>query len=175
MKKRPVTLLVFGAILSLFLFQRYVVDPGREALREKLESDSATLDKYQRVLRSPVSEADVAKLQELIQKQETRLLKETSVFLASAKMQSRVTEIAAKAGLNLSTLRAVDPAAMGSYKAITVYFEASGSIKQISEFLKDIENDAILMKCDKLSVNVTNLQTPKELRVKIQISGLMKA
>jgi hypothetical protein len=39
-------------------------------------------------------------------------------------------------------------------------------------FLKLVESNLVMLKIDKLSLTITNMQKPDELRFKIQISGL---
>ena len=63
---------------------------------------------------------------------------------------------------------------VNDYHSIPIYFEGNGSIRGISEFLRLIEADGLLIKIDKLGLNITNMQNPKDLKFKIQVSGLAK-
>ena len=105
---------------------------------------------------------------------EKRLITEKSDFLASAKMQREITGLTNKTGLNVATIRPMNEVKLNAYRIIQVYFEGNGDIKQVSEFLKLVESDPLMLKIDKLSLNITNMQNTDDLKFKIQISGLSK-
>jgi Tfp pilus assembly protein PilO len=85
-----------------------------------------------------------------------------------------VSELAENSGLNVLTMRPINVVKEKTFLFVPVYFEGSGNIRQISEFLQAVEKNEIMLKVDKMSYNVTNLQNPKELRFKIQVSGLAR-
>jgi len=86
----------------------------------------------------------------------------------------KMGDLTGKAGLNVAKIRPKDTVKMNAYSVIQVYFEGNGNIKQVSEFLKLVESNPLLLKIDKLSLNITNMQKPADLKFKIQISGLRK-
>jgi hypothetical protein len=57
---------------------------------------------------------------------------------------------------------------------VPIYFEGNGDIRQISDFLNSLETSGLLIKIDKLDLNVTNVQNPYSLKYKIQVSSMMK-
>jgi hypothetical protein len=57
---------------------------------------------------------------------------------------------------------------------ISLYFEGSGNIKQMSDFLKGIEQDKLLIKVAKVNVNILNMQNPRDLKYRIQVSALAR-
>lgn len=175
MNRTRLILLAFCAVLAIFLFQRYFLDPAGQSLRERLETEGATLEKYERVLSKPVTEERVTELRSGLDGLQKGLVQEKTDFLASSVVQSRVTELAGRAGMVLSTLRPVDPAEAGTYRSVGVYFEGSGSIKQLSDFLQSLEKDEVLLKVDRITVNVMNMQNPKDIRIKMQVSALRRA
>jgi len=61
---------------------------------------------------------------------------------------------------------------LNDYTVVPVYFEGNGNIKQLSNFLKLVESDKLLLKIEKLSINMTNMQKTEDLKFKIQIAGL---
>jgi len=105
---------------------------------------------------------------------EKRLIAEKSEFLSSASMQRMVSELSEKAGLNVLTMRPINVVKEKNFLFVPVYVEGSGNIRQISEFLSSVEQNPMMLKIDKMSINVTNLQNPKELRFKIQVSGMSR-
>jgi len=88
--------------------------------------------------------------------------------------EAKLSELPDKDGPNVATKRPVVAEKMSNYSVIQVYFEGNGNIKQVSEFLKLVESNPLLLKIDKLSLNITNVQTPGDLKFKIQISCLRK-
>lgn len=175
MKERRMAVLAVSLVVALFVFQRYFLEPRTEEIRAALERESATLEKYQRVVRSaPPGETEMARIEERVKTLEKRLVPDASEQLASATIQSHVVELAGKSGFSISTIKPGNPVKRDSYRQIPVYFEGNGNIKQVSDFLKALDQDRILLSVDKLGVNITSMQNPKELKVKVQISGMMK-
>jgi hypothetical protein len=103
----------------------------------------------------------------------------------------KISDLTRKAGVNAATVRPPAGEKMSdlpakapttrtiaeeksTYSIIQVYFEGNGNIKQMGEFLKSVESNPLLLKIDKLSLNITNMQTPSDLKFKIQISALRK-
>ena len=89
-------------------------------------------------------------------------------------MQKELSELTQNAGLNIQTIRPLNTVKAKSFIIIPVYFEGSGTIRQIGDFLDRVEKHAVMLKIEKMSINVTNMQNPRELRFKMQISGLGK-
>jgi hypothetical protein len=44
----------------------------------------------------------------------------------------------------------------------------------MSDFLKGIEQDKLLIKVAKVNVNILNMQNPRDLKYKIQVSALAR-
>ncbi|GAB4484856.1 MAG: hypothetical protein OHK006_09910 [Thermodesulfovibrionales bacterium] len=175
MKKRRIAILAVSLVVALFVFERYFLAPETEEIRATIERESATLEKYQRVLRSaPPGESEMTKIEARVKTLEKRLVPDASEQLASATIQSHVVELARKSGFSISTIKPGTPITRDSYRQIPVYFEGNGNIKQISDFLKAVDQGQILLSVDRLGINITNMQNPKELKVKVQISGMMK-
>lgn len=175
MRKNRYTLIVAAVVISLIIYQMYVLTPESETIREEIQTKSASLEKFESYLEgSAITESEIKTATEAMKAFEKKLIAEPSEFLASARVQREVSELTEKNGLNMQTIRPLKPVKMKSFSSFPVYFEGSGTIRQIGEFLKAIESAQVLLKIDKLSVNVTNMQNTRELRFKMQISGLGK-
>jgi hypothetical protein len=175
LKKKRYLVLGLLFIVTVYLFETYFLAPATENYRESLEDRFKTLQRYEHVVKgSGRTEAEVKTLLDDMKKLETRLLKEKSDFLASARMQGEITGLADKTGLNVATIRPLSSLTVKAYSVIQVYFEGNGNINQVSEFLKLVDSNPLLLKIDKLSLNITNMQNPDDLKFKIQISGLRK-
>ena len=175
MKKKRHLILGLLFICTVYLFETYFLAPATENYRESLEVEYKTLQRYEHVLKGAGStETAVKTLLADMKNIEPRLIKEKSDFLASAKIQGEITDLAGKTGLNVATIRPMNAVDLKAYRVIQVYFEGNGNINQVSEFLKLVDANPLLLKIDKLALNITNMQNPDDLKFKIQISGLRK-
>ncbi len=175
MKRNRYIILVLFFVCSVYLFELYVLSPATENNRESLDKKYKTLQQYEYVISgSGTIEDELKVLIAGMKNIEKRLIAEKSDFLASARVQREISGLAGKAGLNIAVTRPLNAVKLNDYSAIPVYFEGNGNIKQVSEFLKSVEANPLILKIDKLSLNITNMQKPDELRFKIQISGLSR-
>jgi hypothetical protein len=175
LRKNSYFILALLCICSVYLFETYILSPATENYQESLATRYKTLQRYEYVLKGAgATEGGVKALANDLKNIETRLITEKSDFLASARLQREITGLTNKAGLNVATIRPMNEVKLGAYRVILVYFEGNGDIKQVSEFLKLVESDPLMLKIDKLSLNITNMQNTDDLKFKIQISALSK-
>jgi Tfp pilus assembly protein PilO len=175
MKKNRSILIIFLLVLTVFLFETYFFQPKSEMMRESIAVQYDKLRKYESFIKgSAITEDEIKSAVKDMEKMEKRLINEKSEFLAVVKLQGEVSDLAGKAGLNIMNIRPMNTGKAGKYLLIPVYFEGNCNIKQMSDFLKSIETDGLLIKIDKLNLNITNMQNPRELKFKIQVSGLAK-
>ncbi|MEW6214517.1 MAG: type 4a pilus biogenesis protein PilO [Nitrospirota bacterium] len=176
MKKKLYIVAIAILILSLFIYEYYFVMPQSESIRGSIVSKYETLQKYEKFINEVGTTEDVIKKAiEDTDNIEAGLIKEGSKFLASARLQRKVEDLAEKAELKIMSIRPLNVVKYDTYTGIPLYLDGSGDIKQLSEFLRLIESDKMLIKIDKINVSVVNIQNPKDLRVRIQISGLSRA
>jgi len=173
MNRNRYILLAVALVMTLLLFQTYVLTPKSETMREQIQSKSATLQKYETYMEgSSITDTEIRTASEEMKAVEKKLVKESSEFLAAARVQKELSELTQNAGLNIQTIRPLNTVKAKSFFFIPVYFEGSGTIKQIGDFLNDVEKHSVMLKIEKMSINVTNMQNPRDLRFKMQISGL---
>lgn len=175
MNRRRYLLLAGLLVVSVAVFQNYYLSPKSETLREEIQAKYGTLRKYEAFLQgSAITETDIQSAMDDMKTIEQRLVPEKSEFLSSAHIQRTVSELTAGSGLIVQNMRPLNAVKAKNFVTVPLYFEGSGTVKQLSDFLKAVESHAVMLKIDKMSVNVTNIQSPKDLRFKIQISGLAK-
>ncbi|MDA8432197.1 MAG: type 4a pilus biogenesis protein PilO [Nitrospiraceae bacterium] len=168
-------LVAVAVVLAAFVFENYYLRPGAEALRDRLSSEYTMMQKEEQYLKSSAAAGeDIKAVSREVGTLEKGLLPEKSEFLAAARLQGEVSDLAAKAGLSVMTIRPMEVSQAGSYRSIPIYFEGSGGIRQMGDFLRSVESDALLIRIDKLGLSITNMQNPKDLKFKIQVSGLAK-
>ncbi|MBI5100290.1 MAG: type 4a pilus biogenesis protein PilO [Nitrospirae bacterium] len=175
MINRRYLILALALALTVLGFERYFIQPRAEDVRDEIAKNSRALERDEQLLAgSALSEKGPSDAAGEMKKLEERLVSEKTEFLASARLQDEVSGMAEKAGLKLLTIRPMPAVKAGHFSNLPVYFEGSGNIRQISQFLRHIESAVVIIKVDKLGVNVTNMQNPRELKFKIQVSGLAR-
>jgi Tfp pilus assembly protein PilO len=176
MNRRRYVLLGALFIITVVLFQTYYLGPKSETIREEIQTEYGTLQKYEAFLKgSGITEAETQSALNDMKAIEKRLIPEKSEFLSSANMQRVVADLTERAGLSVQSIRPLNAVKEKNFLTIPVYFEGNGSIKQLSDFLKAVEAGPVMLKIDKMSLSVTNMQNPKEVRFKIQVSGMARA
>ena len=162
-------------VLTLLLFQSYVLAPRDAVMRDEIQSRYVTLQKYETYMEgSAITETDIKSAMRDLENVEKRLIVEKSEFLASARMQRDLSDMLRQSGIAVQTMRPMNIEKTKNFISVPVYFEGSGTIRQIGDFLKAVDSSQIMLKVDKMTVNVTNMQNPRELRVKMQLSGLSR-
>lgn len=175
MRRNVSIVLILLCVCSVYLFSTYILTPASENNRESLAEKYKMLQQYETVVRGAgTTEDEIKALNTDMKDIEKRLIAEKSDFLSAAKMQREISELTSKSGLNVATIRPLGAVKLNAYTGIPVYFEGNGNIQQLSNFLKLIESNQLMLKIDKLSLNITNLQKTDDLKFKIQISGLSK-
>ena len=176
MNRRRYILLAAFFVISVILFQSYYLTPKSEIMREEILAQYGMLQKYEAFLKgSGITEAEIETALADMKTIENKLIPKQSEFLSSATVQRFIAELTERSGLHVQTVRPLNAVKTNNFVTIPVYFEGSGSIKQLSDFLKAVEANAVMLRIDKMSFNVTNMQNPKELKFKIQLSGLVRA
>lgn len=173
MKGRRVLLIALSLIIAIVLFRAYFLVPRSDAVREDIQRQYRLLQKYETYLEGEqMTEEEMNSVIEAMQNIEQRLVSAKSEFLAAALLQEEISELSSRSGLKITTMRPLNTSKTEKYLNLPIYFEGYGSIRQVSDFLRNLESSKYLIKIDKLNVNITNVQNPKDLKVKIQISGL---
>ena len=173
--KNKFTVLAVAFVLAVFALDYYFLKPRSEVLRDKIAAGYSMMLKDEQFVRGSASiEKDIKSVSQDVKDLEKRLVPEKSEFLAAAKLQGDVSDLAEKAGLRVLTIRPLASSKVGGYSSIPVYFEGNCSIKQMSEFVRLLEADNLMIRIDKLGLNITNMQNPTDLKFKIQVSGLVK-
>jgi Tfp pilus assembly protein PilO len=173
LKRKVSVVIMVLCVCMVYLFSAYVVTPASENDRESLDAKYKTLQQYEMAVRGAANtEEKIRTLSADMKNFEDRLISEKSNFLAAAKIQGEITELTEKTNLNVATIRPLAAVKLNDYTVVPVYFEGNGNIKQLSNFLKLVESDKLLLKIEKLSINMTNMQKTEDLKFKIQIAGL---
>lgn len=165
----------FLFIFAFIVFEHYVLKPKMETMRETIGTRYLVLLKYEHFLRGKVStEEEIRSVLSDMETAEKRLIHEKSEFLAAARLQSTVMEFTDKAHLTVLSVRPMSVVKNDKFLTIPLYVAGNGSIKQVADFLKYVEESSVLMKVDKLNLNITNVQDPRDLKFTVQVSGMAR-
>jgi Tfp pilus assembly protein PilO len=174
------SVLIAGAAVLMMSFYVLVITPvseKRASLRERRDADFQTLLRY----RSFVSGAKVSREELLAARKELEgieqgVIRESQEPLAFAELQLRLQDAAGSAGLSTLTIRPLPAKSekQKGYATLPIYMEAEGGIKALSDFLKSLDSADSYVRIDTLIINHKDVREQRELRVKMQVSGLMK-
>jgi Tfp pilus assembly protein PilO len=168
-------LILVALLTGILVFEYYFLIPRSEQVRESIDVKYMVLQDYDNLLRDEgATVEEISSALREMEAIENRLIKEDTEMLASAQLQNQISDFAGEAGLKVMTIRPLAFIAMDNFGNVPLYFEGNGDIKQIGDFLKLLESSKLMIKIEKLNLNITNIQDPKRLKFKIQVSGLVK-
>ncbi len=175
MRQRTYAAAALALVVGLFAGEYYVLAPRAEDLRGRISSRYAVLQKNEQIVKDAGATAEgVRTVEKEMKDLEDRLIQGKSEFLASARFQEEISRLTTKAGMKVSSMRPLAAVRVDSFNGIPLYVEGNCTITQVSDFLKEAETEKMLIKIDKLSLTITNMQNPRDLKFKIQVSGLAR-
>lgn len=173
MSKTMWVLVSVAIALGIQFFVMSPLEAKREEVRERLFVQYKALQKYEKFVKDAKhSEAQFKQSRQELEKIEKGLLKETDLPLAFAELQGRVQGMAEDAGLSLTTYRPLTAHEQSGYQGIPIVMEGVGSINQISEFLKTLDDTDDLISLTQMSISVV---PQGNLRIKVELMGLAAA
>ncbi len=171
-------LVIAAGVLALVGAYTFFIAPlseKRKEMKESLQAKYITLHKYETFLKATDrTEAELKAASKEVDGMEANALKETNESIAFAKFQGHIQDFAEKAGLKIFSVKPLSVLKYKYYYSLPIQIEANGGMGQIGEFMKQIDETKRLVKIDRTSINVMNIQTQGDLRIRIQVSGLMK-
>lgn len=167
--------IAFAAILLLYLLAIEPVVEGERQVRKQLEAKTLLLGKSQRVLsRRQSVEEDRDRGKSQLAALEGRLLGGDKPPLAAAELQQILKAAAAKAEVNITSERILDPLVKGHYLEIPVEINVKCMVTQLTLLLFEIENSSRYLSIKEMNIRSDNPVTPKEVAAKLIVSGLIK-
>lgn len=161
---------VFAAIAGIYAFFISPLDGKREELRETLRERHAVLEEYEEIVR--MGEGGLKTAGERLKRLERHVISATDESLAFSRLQIKVEDFASDSGLLITSVRPLTAVKYGDYVGLPIYLDALSDIGQLSEFLRRLDSVAVYIRIDKIDVS----RAPQDLlRVRMQVSGLMKA
>ncbi len=166
---------IIMAIIAAYIFLIMPLSEKRSVMRESLEAKYATLNKYEIFLKSAgMTETEIDTAEKAIEGMEANILQDTNESLAFARLQGHIQDFAEKSGIKIISIKPLSVVKYKHYAGLPIQIEGNGGISQLSEFMRQIDASKQLIRIDRLNVNVLNIQMPGDLRIRMQVSGLMK-
>jgi Tfp pilus assembly protein PilO len=163
-------LIAAAAVLGTYALLIAPLDGKREGIKESLFIENKTLLKYERFIAGGKdAKEELDALEKEVLSLENKIIRKKDPSLAFASLQSTIQDMAESAGLNINSLKPLEPVAHEGYTGIPIFMDGSGELSTLDAFLKKLDRSRKLISLDKLSVSTA----PRGgLRIKMQISGL---
>jgi hypothetical protein len=144
----------------------------RQLLREELYLRAKKLHKYRAILRNRDEVKEKLKVtEERLSELKKGLLRADTPSVAMVNLQEIIREYIDKASLQPISMRPLAPVKLGRLTGYPVQITASGTIKEIVEFLKLVHQGEYLMDISFINMRQKNIREPGMLRFKIEIRG----
>ena len=179
--KRGRSLLPIILPLMFLLLGTAVYQYGHLDIRSQLAEQTDTVAMKSKILQrylSLIAEKPALE-RELVSLRETRRLAASKLFegqtapLAAAALQNTVKDAIASRGGSISSERVERPEDSGEFKMVTVTIDAiMPDVRTLGDTLLAIETQSPYLVVRELDARVRNFREPRELTVRMKISGL---
>jgi hypothetical protein len=168
----PVALILLG--LTIYEYGYLDVKADIAAQREAALAKEKTLRKYLAVIATkPGLERQLADLQGTRAAENEKIIEGQTSSIAAAALQNMVNTVLSQRGGVVSTERIEKPEDLGKFKIITLTVDAVfPDTRTLTDALFALETQRPSIVVRDLDATVRNLQTPRELTVRLKLSGL---
>jgi Tfp pilus assembly protein PilO len=174
MSRNIIILATATALLTLYVLFISPLDEKRDALKDELYVQYKSLMKHEAFISSTQNaQEDLEKARIELESREKHIIVASDVSLAFAQLQTKVQDMADQAGLTITQLKPLqaEDKEVG-YKRLPLFMDCRGPIWKLSRFLNYLDSTPDFVAIDRLQVSLAPRGT---LRIKIQLSGLMKS
>jgi hypothetical protein len=168
----PLVILLLGGLVYQYgyLGIRGELTEMEEAASVKLK----TLTRYMTLIADrPNLEKNLSVLREVRKMDSEKIIEGQTAPLAAATLQHTVKEIITSRGGSIATERVEKPENAGDFKMVTVTIDAVlPDTRALGDTLLAIETQTPYLVIRELDTRIRNFRDPKELTVKLKVSGL---
>lgn len=173
--RKPVV--IAGAVIVISIYIFYIspsISTRRTEITDILGAKYITLKKYEKFIKGrQVAETELKKALNELAQMEKNIMQATDPSVAFAKLQSKIQDIADGSEIKILSIKTRQSISHGGYTELPMEIEGTGYIKELSEFLKSLDSGRFI-KIERLDITSIGLQQEGPLRIRMQISGLMK-
>ncbi|MDA8125425.1 MAG: type II secretion system protein GspM [Deltaproteobacteria bacterium] len=168
----PVLIVLLGAVVYQYGFLR--VRAELSEMEETVAVKSKLLGKYMALIADkPRIEQALTAVKETRKAQNAKMIEGQTASVAAAALQSMVKEIILSRGGNITSERVEKPEDAGKFKMITVTIDAVlPDTRLLGDTLYTIETQTPYLVVRELDVRIRNFKEPRDLTVKLKVSGL---
>ncbi len=168
----PLVILLLSAVVYQYGYLR--VQGELTEMEETAAIKSKTLKKYMTLIADrPNLERKLTSLREIRKAETVKIIEGQTAPLAAATLQNTVKDTITSRGGSIASERVEKPEAAGDYKMITVTIDAIlPDIRALGDTLLAIETQTPYLVIRELDTRIRNFRDPRELTVKLKVSGL---
>lgn len=168
----PVLVILAG--LALYQYGFLQVRSEIASVKETQKAKIASYEKYAAfVAKKPELETKLARLKEARKAEESKLLTGETLSLAAAALQTTVKGMLTARGGTISSERVEKPEDLGKFKVVSVSIDAvMPDARALSDALYAMETQTPSLLVKELDVRVRNFTSPRELMLRLKVSGL---
>lgn len=168
----PLMILLLGAVIYQYGYQRVRADMAE--LDEAASVKEKLLQKYMGMIADrPSLETELATLKETRKAETLRMIEGQTASVAAATLQSHLDALIASMGGSIVSKRVEKIEESGKFKLITVTMDAVlPDTRALSDALYAIESQTPSLAVRELEVRIRNYREPRDLSVKLKVSGL---
>jgi len=168
----PLTVLLLGAVVYQYgyLGVRGEMTEMEDAASVKLK----TLTRYMTLIADrPTLEKNLTALREVRKMENAKVIEGQTVPLAAAALQNTVNEVITSRGGSIASERVEKPENAGDFKMVTVTIDAVlPDARALADTLLALETQTPYLVVRELDTRIRNFRDPKDLTVKLKVSGL---
>jgi hypothetical protein len=169
----PLLIILCGAVAYEYGYLR--VQSELNDLRNAVSEKSKILAKYRAlVAEKPGLEETLATMREARKAENSKMIEGQTPSVAAADLQHIVKEMITSRGGSIASERVEKPEGTGKFRIIAVTFDAVlPDTRILSDTLYAIETQTPYLVVRELDVRIRNLKDPRDLTVKLKVSGLV--
>jgi general secretion pathway protein M len=169
----PLLIILFGAVVYEYGYLR--VQSELRDLKDSVSAKSNILAKYKALIaEKPRLEEKLASERETRKAENSKLLEGQTPSVAAAALQSAVKGMITSRGGTIASERVEKPEGTGKFRTITVTFDAVVPDTQIlAGTIYAIETQTPYLVVRELDVRIRNFKDPRDLTIKLKVSGLL--
>jgi Tfp pilus assembly protein PilO len=166
-------LVTIAALLGAYIFLVSPLEGKREGLKERLFVEYKTLRQHEEFISSTENaQAEVEQALEELTTMEKHVIQKKDTSLAFAELQKKVQRLAETSGMRVTSIKPLSAESRYGYGVLPIFMDFTGSISNFSTFLRRLDKSSEFIAIDRMNISRVPLD---KLRVKIQLSGLMKS
>ena len=167
-----------GATVLAFCVFTFIIDPfvaSQQRIQEQIPTKLKQLEKYRQFVAGKAqAEADLKHSQRAANQCNVMFLSGDTPPLAAANLQDILKTLSAKNAIKIHSEKVLDAKSFDYFEQIPVQIDFTSSIRNLTNFVYDIETYKKSLNITDLNIRVTNRRNPRDIRATIVVARLMQ-